>query len=92
MSGGREIFMPGCWGLYDTIDGVWMGDDSGPKTFDDFLVARIAAELVDIQLGQQPRRTQAKEYEHGPKRLRDHVDTKMSTLEALEGKESGRFM
>lgn len=48
------------WGLYDTTDGVWMGTDEGPKTYVDFVMARIAAQVVDEQLGQTPGRTRAK--------------------------------
>ena len=80
------------FGLYDTVDGLWMGDDSGPKTFPDLLTARIAAQVTDVQLGQEPGRTRAKEYEPGPKRKRDEVETRMGTLAALKGIESGRFM
>ena len=80
------------YGLYDTVEHVWMGGDEGPKTFEDFMLARIAAQMIDVQLGQEPGRTKAKEYDPSPKRLRDSVDTKMTALEALDGIEKGRLM
>lgn len=79
------------WGLWDTEDSVWMGNDDGPVVFADYGIARIAAQVIDVQLGQVLARTQAKEYQHGPKRLRDTVDAKMSPLQALNAIENGRI-
>jgi hypothetical protein len=79
------------WGLYDTKDGVWMGNDAGPKTFSDLILARVAAQMIDMQLGQESGRTRAKEYKPGAKRLRDKVDTRMSSVEALRAIEVGRI-
>ena len=80
------------YGLLDTVDNVWMGDSSGPAKFGDFMLARIAAQMLDVQLGQAPGRTRAVEYIEGPKRLRDTVETKLSPLAALQEIESGRLM
>jgi hypothetical protein len=77
------------WGLYDTKDGVWMGNDKGPKTFDDYMLARIAAEMVDVQLGQKTGRTKAKEYFGGANRLRDEKPTRMGSERALKLLENG---
>lgn len=80
------------WGIYDTVDGVWLGDESGPKTFDGpdaYMLARIAAQLMDERMRQPANRTVAKEYDPGPKRLHDSVTPKMTGLQALrrlEGK------
>jgi hypothetical protein len=74
------------YGLYDTEDDVWMGDDNGPKTFTDFMHARVASEVVDVR---RPGRTKAREYDPAPKRLRDEVPTKMTTEEALRRMENG---
>ena len=77
------------WGLLDTQDNVWMGDDDGPKTYTDYMIARVAAQMVDVQLGQHPGRTKAKEYVGGATRLRDEVKTKMGSAEALQKMEDG---
>lgn len=94
------------FGIYDTQDNLWMGDDKGPKLFcegeqlenghvvnaeEAELFARAAAVLVDVQLRQQPGRTMAMPYEDGPLRLRDEKVPAMSTLEALERYERGLF-
>lgn len=75
------------WGVYDTVDRVWIGDDGGPKIFMDPALATIAAMVVDEQLGQTPGRTRAREYVQGPLRLRDTVPTRMGTLRALQNLE-----
>lgn len=80
----------GLWGLLDTQDNVWMGNDEGPKTYTEYLLARVGAQMVDVQLGQEPGRTWAMPYKGGATRLRDRVKTKMGTLQALRDLEGGR--
>ena len=83
------------WGLYDTEDNCWMGDNetyTGPKLFEEYGLARIAAQVMDVQLRQQPGRTKATEFIEQPLRLRDKVNTKMDSLEALKGIESGKLI
>lgn len=80
------------WGLLDTVDRVWMGNDAGPLTYEEEWLARTAAQVVDVRCGYPPGRTRAVEYIEGPKRLRDSVDTKMTTLDAIKGIEEGRLM
>ena len=77
------------WGLLDTQDNVWLGDDDGPKTYTDFMTARLVAQMVDVQLGWEPGRTKAAEYIEGSKHLRDEVDTRMGAEEALRKMEGG---
>jgi len=79
------------YGLYDTEDGIWFGDDDGPRMYDDYTLARVAAEMVDMQLGQEAGRTRAKEYYAAPMRLRDTVAVELSPLEAYKRLEQGRL-
>jgi len=88
------------WGVYDTVDNVWIGDDAGPVLYDndpdkpeitgEFL-AKASAQIVDMRLGQPPGRCRAREWVEQSVRLRDTVDTKMSTLTALERLEGGHL-
>jgi len=55
--------------------GVWIGNDDGPIQYDDYDIARSAAQTVDVMLRQQPGRCRAKEYTPGPVRLWDEVPT-----------------
>lgn len=77
------------YGLLDMVDNCWLGDETGPKLFDELWVARIAAQVADERLGYAPGRTRAIPYMEGPVRLKDQVDTKMSALEALQKLEDG---
>lgn len=78
------------WGVYDIQDNCWIGNDAGPKVFDDFTVARIAAEVCADQLGYELHgRLEAREYVSGNVRLRDEIPTKRSPLKALQRIEDG---
>ena len=79
------------YALYDTVGDCWMGNSEGVREYDDFLIARIAAEVVDVQLGQTPGQTKAMEYTGGANKLRGEYDTKYDTLTALKRLESGRI-
>lgn len=41
------------WGIYDTQENLWIGDDRGPRLFseEDVELARLAANIYDIQMG-----------------------------------------
>ena len=80
---------PTLWGLLDTQDNVWMGTDIGPNIYTDYSLARIAAEIIDVKLGQELGRTRATEYRGGANHLRDEVKAKMSSEKALQLLESG---
>ncbi len=83
------------YGLYDTQDHLWLGEnDDGtiPKLYEDYEIAVVTARVIDAQLDWEPGRTRAKEFADGPLRLRDSVDTKRTALEALEGLESGKIL
>ena len=77
------------WGFYDTADGLGMGDDRGPKTYDAEGIARVAAMVVDEQLGQAPGRTRAVPFADRPVRMRDAKDTRTTPLEAIRRLEGG---
>jgi hypothetical protein len=78
------------WGVLDTQDNVWLGDETGPKTFDDEILARVAAQVTDVQMGWAPGRCRAREYHGDATQLRDTVKTKMTPHAALKAIESGR--
>jgi hypothetical protein len=90
-SGTRDSGNGNSWGLFDTEDKVWLGDDNGPLLFDEEILARVAAELSDVMIGQEPGRTAAKVFDGGALRLRDHRSIRMSAEAALAGLEEGRF-
>ena len=72
------------WGLYDTKDNVWMGDDEGPRLFSDSLVAQVAAQILDTRLRQEPGRTRPKEFEPRELRLKDEITPKMTHAQAFK--------
>lgn len=72
------------WGIYDFEAKAWLGGNEGPKTFEDETLAKIAAQIFAGQLMLPVTRIRAKEYDPAPMRLRDSVDIKMSTAEALK--------
>lgn len=79
------------YGLLDTYDHVWMGGDDGPKLFDQEILARIAAQVLDVQLGQEPGRTKATLYTENAWKLKDEVTPKMTPLTALKLIERGQL-
>lgn len=80
------------WGIYDPVDGCWMGDEQGPRLFDDQAIARVASEMVDVMAGWPRRRCQEQPYPGGMATLKGEVEKKMSSEEALKGMEDGRFL
>lgn len=38
------------YGVLDTVDGNWLGDNYGPLTYEGFSTARIAARLIETQV------------------------------------------
>lgn len=88
------------WGVYDTIENIWIGDEKGPILYDNDperpmltgeFMAKVSCSMVAIRLGHSPTRYRPKEWVEQPVRLKDSVDTKMSTLEALERYEKGHL-
>lgn len=88
------------WGIYDSRDQCWLGDDNGPKLFDDAdpalkgnaePIAKVAAQGAAMQLRRDPREIRAKEYDGTGTKLKDQVEPKMSMEEALRRMERGRL-
>ena len=80
------------WGIFDTEDEVWIGDERGPRLFTEEDIARVAAQMTDVMLGQKPGRCRAREFGGQPVRLRDEKKTRMGPGEALDGLESGKYI
>lgn len=78
------------WGLYDTTDNVWLGDEKGPKLYNQ-LLAKIAARVTEKQLGYEPGRVIGRVYDNSGNKLRDTVDTIMSGEEAVRRLEAGEL-
>jgi hypothetical protein len=79
------------YGVFDTVDQLWMGDESGPKLFDDEKIAMVAAQIVDVRLGHPPGRHQACLWLPAAITLRDTVPTRLDALEALTLLEEGKW-
>lgn len=79
------------WGLFDTVDHVWMGGETGPRTYDTLLLARLAAEMVDVMIRQEPGRTRARRIPRGPWRQRDSKAAHFRPAAALDRLERGLF-
>lgn len=73
------------WGIYDTRDNCWIGDDAGPQVFEDHLLARISAQVMEDMLygSDLGGRLVAKELNSNALRLKDEVPVKHSAIESL---------
>lgn len=80
------------WGVYDATERIWIGDDHGPKLYDEQWQAKVAARVFDAQLGNTPGQCREKEFIRQKLRLRDTVDIKMSALKAIKGLEDGSIL
>src|SRR5271163_2391180 len=89
------------YGIYDTQDNCWIGDDTGPKLFSressaeangmpQELMARIAAQMIGVQLGYALGRLQCVVFKGEELQMKDEVPTKMTAIEALIKLEEGR--
>ena len=79
------------YGLYDTEDGLWMGDETGPLTHSDERVARVLAMVCDRSLRQKPGRTHAKEFVADTVKLHDSKPMFEPAVVALAQLEKGNF-
>jgi hypothetical protein len=84
--------LSGPWGIFDTEDGVWLGDQKGPASFAEKNIAQVAAQMADVRLRQQPGRCWAKLLPARPMRYRDEKPAFMTGEEALCGIEEGRYL
>ncbi len=79
------------WGIYDTQDDSWLGDEQGPKLFEDEVLAKVSAQVTSAQLGGNPTRCRAREYDGSGTRYKGEHKTLRSAHEALKGIERGRW-
>ena len=84
--------LSGPWGIFDTQDGVWLGDHKGPASFAEKNIAQVAAQMADVRLCQQPGRCRAKRLPARPMRYRDEKPAFMTGEEALRGIEEDRYL
>lgn len=76
------------WGVWDTKDECWVGGEDGPKLFDYPDIARVAAQILGVQMGWPPKRAQSRMYDgHGAKK--DELPMPMTTAAALRKVEDG---
>ena len=86
------------YGIYDTIDNVWMGDKNGPKLFDTedakygqhaLELAKISAHMGCQQLGYPPTRLREREFTESVLIKRDEKEPIRSAVDALKRIERG---
>ena len=90
----EQMKMIGRYGIYDKKDNVWLGDENGPKVYEYFLIARVAAQVLEDQifgnLGMGCRYEAREIPDANDWRKRDEVKTQRTTLEALIRCEGGK--
>jgi hypothetical protein len=78
------------WGILDTQDNVWIGNDDGPLSYDDEKLAQVACQMAAVQAKVELTRYRARELPaSGPWNLRDKVRTVCTPEEALRRLEEG---
>jgi len=87
------------WAILDTQDNLWLGTNKtgdGPQTWDDAewgsdaeLLARAAAQIVDVRAGWERGRARAVQYTDRATVVRDEVPLKDTTLNVLRKMERG---
>lgn len=80
------------YGLFDTEADCWLGDDKGPRTFGNFEVARMAAQVFEAQIcgADLAGRIKAREIPENAWHLKDELPVKRSALKAIQNIEGGR--
>lgn len=71
------------WGVWDNVDSCWLGDDFGPKLFDDKTLAQASCQLTAMQLGNDELRYSPKKFKNVKLKLKDEVLPRRSSLSAL---------
>jgi hypothetical protein len=90
------------YGLFDTKDGLWLGDDHGPRAFDEDdvvngqrvgesarIIARMAMEMTTYQLDWDYGRIEVRELPVEPWRFRDELPLRDTAEGWLRKKERG---
>jgi hypothetical protein len=70
------------YGLWDSKDNCWFGNDKGPNQYDDLKLARCAATILNEQFN-YGFRIRAREFPPGPVTRKDTVTANLSFAEAL---------
>lgn len=83
------------FGIYDTKDKSWIGDESGPKLFDDELLAKVGRQVIACQLtGSDLTCVQmgweVRPFNEGSLRKKSEQPLKFTGVEALTRIEEGR--
>lgn len=79
----------GQWGLWDTRDKCWIGQDSGPNRYAEHEVAQMAATIATEMAGHL---IQGKLFESDQFKYKDSVDLRFDGAEALRRMESRTTM
>lgn len=77
------------YGLHDTKDNCWMGDNRGPFLYKKEELAQIAARIVDVQLKQVAGRTKSTLYTEDVLVKKDDKEVLIGAEEAIEKLECG---
>lgn len=79
------------YGIYDTIDHVWMGSEEGPLTHDDQEFLVLAANVLANQAGfTEAGRLEVREFDCPNPVKRDSIELHRTFDESLSRLESGR--
>lgn len=70
------------WGLLDTADNLWLGNQKGPLLYTDETIARAAASIAGERLG-QAFRVRAQRFESMTATFKDEITPEHSLDEAL---------
>lgn len=71
------------YGIWDTVDKCWMGNDSGPLLYQDELLCRAAMTIMGWRF-RQAYRFRKKVFWEDNLRIKDVVTPPLSAVEAME--------
>lgn len=77
------------YGIFDTKDGLWLGDEDGPVLFEDSQLARVASMVADMRLYNPLGRHQATVWIPAEMHLRDRIAVRTTALAAIRRLEGG---
>lgn len=74
------------YGIFDTKDNLWIGNSSGPVTFDELQLAQAAAQIVEVMLTSTDLgvRFQVREAPVASVRLHDELPVQFTAVEAMQ--------
>jgi hypothetical protein len=80
------------YGVLDTVDGLWIGNEDGPVLYESEDLAKVSARIVGVRLGHSPLRYRARLWQPCEMTKRDTLPTKMDALKALTLLEEGKVL